>query len=129
MRATLMTSWMVLVRRCSWPVAVAVGFALVFDEHDRHQTLDVLAGDAAEQARALAVERDVHRRLSALAVEAGGGVYDVLAGDHHLLFQQHRLAVALAEQLRAGRRAPAGDGARRVVLLGDHAKLKGRGRA
>ena len=52
----------------------------LLEQQDRHALADVLARDVAEDARALGVERQVHRRLLGLAVEAGLGVGQVLAG-------------------------------------------------
>ena len=54
-------------------------------------------------ARAARVDREVHRRLLALAVEAGLRVGKVLAGDEHLALDHQRRAAALGVPLVAER--------------------------
>ena len=53
----------------------------LLEQQDRHPLADVLARDVAHDARALGVDRQVHRRLLGLAVEAGLGVGQALAGE------------------------------------------------
>ena len=53
----------------------------LLEQQDRHALADVLARDVAHDARALGVQRQVHRRLLGLAVEAGLRVGQVLAGE------------------------------------------------
>jgi len=71
----------------------------------------------------------VHRRLVVLAVEAGLGIGEAVAGQDDLLLDQDRAAIAVVVDLGAGRECPAHgrlEGARGVV---DHADLEGRGAA
>ena len=66
-------------------------FALaLLEQHDGHALADVLARHLLEDARAGAVQSDVHGRLAGLVVEAGLRVGDAVAGQHHLLLHQQR---------------------------------------
>jgi hypothetical protein len=85
----------------------------LLEQQDGHALADVLARHVAEDARALGVERQVDRRLLRLAVEAGLGVGQVLAGQDDLAEDDDRLAVALHIALAAeGHRAAAALGRR-----------------
>ena len=79
----------------------------LLEQDDGHALADVLARHVAEHARALGVQRQVHRRLLGLVVEAGLGVGEVLAGEHHLALDDDRPAVALQVTLGAEGHRPA----------------------
>ncbi len=109
-------------------------FALaLFDQQDGHALADVLARHVLEDARAGGVQREVHRRFLGLVVEAGLGVGQTLAGQHHLLLDQQRPAAALDVVFGADRRLALRGlfHDRRVapVLVIDHADFQRRGAA
>ncbi len=96
----------------------------LLDQQDGHALADVVARDVLEDAGAGGVERQVHGRLLRLVVEAGLGVGQAVAGQHHLLLDQQRLAAALVVDLGAERRVAGQrgiEGAGRVV---DHADFE-----
>ena len=79
-----------------------LGLALL-DQHDRHALADVLARHFLEDARAGAVEVDVHGRLVGALVESRLRVVDPVAGQHDLPANEQRLAVAVGAEIVAER--------------------------
>ena len=63
----------------------------LLEQQDRHALAHVLARDLLEDARAGAVQADVHRRLAGLVVEARLRVVDAVAGQDDLLLHEERL--------------------------------------
>jgi len=71
-------------------------FALaLFEQQDGQALANVLAGDVLEDARTVGVKREVHRRFVRLAVEAGLGVVQLIAGQNDLALDDQRTAAAL----------------------------------
>ncbi|OGT84536.1 MAG: hypothetical protein A3H91_12995 [Gammaproteobacteria bacterium RIFCSPLOWO2_02_FULL_61_13] len=79
------------------------GIRLGLNEHHGHALADLVPGGAAEDVGALAVQRNADVRPAAHGIDAGGGINDVIAGEHDLLLQQHGLVAAIVEQPRPGR--------------------------
>ena len=82
----------------------------LLEQQDRHALADVLARDVAHDARALGVQRQVHRRLLGLAVEAGLRIGQVVAGQDDLALDDQRRAAALDVALGAERHRAGADG-------------------
>ena len=87
---------------------------------------DLVLGAFGEDPRPLSVEGDEDRGRAGLLVDSGCGVDDGIAGEHELPVQQHRAAVALAIEARAGGH-PSGERIRHRVLLVHHPELEGGG--
>ena len=98
----------------------------LLDQHDGHPLADVVARDLLEDARAAAVQVDVHGGLVAALVEAGLRVVDPVAGQHHLPLDQYLLAVALGEEIAAERHVAGAGRLQRAGLLVDHPDLERR---
>ena len=104
------------------------GLRLVFDEHHGHVPAHFLGGGVAEAFRALAVQGDGDVGAAGNGIETGRGVDDIIAGEHDLFLQQHRVAAAFIIEPGTRRHAPVQGVLHRVFLVG-HAELQGRGRA
>jgi hypothetical protein len=101
----------------------------LLEQQDGHALADVLARDVAHDARALGVDRQVHGRLLGLAVEAGLGVGQVVAGEDHLAEDDQRRAVAFEVALAAEGHRAAALGLQRLGAVVDHAHLQRGGAA
>ncbi len=100
--------------------------AALLDQQDGHALADILARHVLEDACTLAVQVDVHGRLAAVVVEAGRGVGDRVAGQHHVLLHCDIAAVAAGYDVIAERRLSLRHG-NRIGLFVDHADFQGGG--
>ena len=57
---------------------------VVFEQHNRHPAVNVVAGNIAKNTRALGVECQVYRGLLRLGITPGLCVLQVFAGQDHL---------------------------------------------
>ena len=108
--------------------ALRVLLARTVDEHHRHQMTDVLLRVLQHLRRAAAVEPD-RDGGAFLGIRLERRIGELIAGHHHLAFQQHRLLVARVVQLGAQGHVSGRSGLERVAVLIDHAKLERRGLA
>ena len=77
--------------------------AALFKQQDGHALADIFPRHILEDARPLGIQIKVDGCFLGLAVEAGLGIRQVLAGENHLLFDDHSLAVAVKKAFRAKR--------------------------
>ena len=101
-------------------------FALAFfKQQNRHAFAHAFTRHVAEDARTFGVQGQVHGGFLRLGIKAGLRVRQVLAGENHLLFDDHGLPAAFQKTLRAKRHsACAVFGRARFQGLIDHAHFQ-----